>query len=121
MNKAIMNKTSANILYRWNLLSVERVNLISLRNNSSGPENSAYRTLLQICTNEMADLMPQVVNIFKRVKRYNIMKDIIAIYFEDISYSDWAETRGVTVEELFNEVSDALEEIDREISSENAK
>lgn len=116
-----MQKTSINTLYRWNLLSVERLNLMSLRNNSSGPENSAYRALLQICTNEIADLTPQIVNIFKRIKRYNIMKDIIAIYFEDISYQDWAETRGITTEELFSEVTDALEEIDREISSENAE
>lgn len=111
---------SINALYRWNMLTIERLNLLSLRSRSSGVEQAMYRALLQSCTEEMEQLTPLLVEIFKHIKKYSVMQDIIAIYFEDQRYQDWADSRGVTAEAIYLNISSVLEEVDREIEQEAA-
>lgn len=42
----------------------------------------------------------------------------MAIYFEDVDYQSWAETRGISVADLRESIKETLEEIDREIEAE---
>ena len=103
------------IFYRFNLLIVARVNLSVLRNNSSGPEQALYRALLQDITDEMESLIPKIREIFKRINNRTVIKDIMAIYFEDMSYEAWAKVRGVSVETIYRNIKNAFEAIDCEI------
>ena len=101
------------ILYRFNQLAAMRINLTVLKNNTTGVEQALYRALFDDVSEEMQSLIPQIRNIFKRIKRRSTAKDIIAIYFEDMTWQDWAETRGVSVNTLYENVKETLEEIDR--------
>lgn len=105
-------------LSRWNLLAKERTDITKLRDRSSGHEQAAYRKILESCTNEMEQLIPLLVSIFKHIKKHHIMKAIIAIYFANISCKDWADTCGKSADELYHEINETLEEIDREILKE---
>ena len=109
-----------NVLYRFNQLAAERINLTVLKNNTTGAEQALYRALFEDVSEEMQSLIPQIRNIFKRIKRRSTAKDIIAIYCEDMTWQDWAETRGVSVNTLYENVKETLEEIDREIEAEAA-
>ena len=109
-----------NVLYRFNQLAAERINLTVLKNNTTGAEQALYRALFEDVSEEMQSLIPQIRNIFKRIRCRSIAKDIIAIYFEDMDHQDWAETRGVSVNTLYENVKETLEEIDREIEAEAA-
>lgn len=108
------------ILYRFNQLAAMRINLTVLKNNTTGAEQALYRALFDDVSEEMQSLIPQIRNIFKRIKRRSTAKDIIAIYFEDMTWQDWAETRGVSVNTLYENVKETLEEIDCEIEAEAA-
>ena len=108
-----------NVLYRFNQLAAERINLTVLK-NTTGAEQALYRALFEDVSEEMQSLIPQIRNIFKRIRCRSIAKDIIAIYFEDMDHQDWAETRGVSVNTLYDSIKETLEEIDREIEAEAA-
>lgn len=114
-----MKKTSIKALYEWKLHNEKRSSLTSLRRYSTGPEQAAYRVMLEDCTKEIEALTPQIADIFRRIKQCSVMKDIVAIYFGDMSYQEWAETRGVPFDIIFSSVVNALDEIDREIEMEN--
>ena len=114
-----MQKTSIKALYRWKMLSAKRSSLVALRRYSTGPEQAAYRAMLEDCTKEMEALTPRIMDIFRRIRRCSVMRDIVAIYFGDASYQEWAEICGVSLDIVFSRVNDALDEIDHEIEIEN--
>jgi len=106
------------ILYRFNQLAAMRINLTVLKNNTTGAEQALYRALFDDVSEEMQSLLPQIRNIFKHIKRRSAARDIMAIYFEDVDYQSWAETRGISVADLCESIKETLEEIDREIEAE---
>ncbi len=79
---------SINIFYRFNVLATKRIDLVILISSSTGVELALYRVLHDEVSEEMQSLIPQIQNIFKRIRNRRIAKDIMAIYFEDISYQD---------------------------------
>ena len=111
---------SSSTLYHFNQLAAERVDLSVLKNNTTGAEQALYRALFEDVSEEMQSLIPLIRNIFKRIRRRSTARDIIAIYFEDVGYQDWADTQGVSVNALYDNIKETLEEIDREIEAEAA-
>lgn len=109
---------SRKALYRFNMLAADRVNLSVLKNNNTGAEQALYRALYEDVSEEMQSLIPQIRNIFKHIKRRSAARDIMAIYYEDVDYQSWAETRGISVADLRESIKETLEEIDREIEAE---
>lgn len=111
---------SINTLCRFNQLAAARIDLTVLKNNTTGAEQALYRALFEDVSEEMQSLIPQIRNVFKRIRCRTTAKDIIAIYFEDVNPQDWAETRGVSMNALYEDIKETLEEIDREIEAEAA-
>lgn len=67
------------ILYRFNQLAAMRINLTVLKNNTTGVEQALYRALFDDVSEEMQSLIPQIRNIFKRIKRRSTAKDIVKL------------------------------------------
>lgn len=113
-----MKKTSMRKLYDWKVMCSKKDRLTTLRRYSTGAEQAAYRAMLEECIKEMEALTPEIVEIFRRIKRQSVINDIVAIYFGGSSYQEWSEIQGVPLDTVFRRVTNALDEIDHEIEDE---
>jgi len=82
-----MKRKSVGKLYDWKVLCSKKDRLTTLRRYSTGAEQAAYRAMLEDCIKEMEALTPEIVEIFRRIKRQSVMNDIVAIYFGGSSYA----------------------------------